>query len=558
MQMIELAKANAGANLRIESLPFDRVPGQSKLFLQYQSDPLSLRRFYPSAVSDPAQLSNRVPEVLENYRVDRNVLCDILAEQNRRFGAGEKAFANIDRLRADDVVAVLTGQQAGLFGGPLYTIYKAMSAIRLAEELTANGCPAVPVFWAATEDHDLDEIAYAEVIGVNGDVHKVSAGVRPRHDGLPVGNIEFDASIERTIDELFLELPVTEFTTGVHRQIAEAYREGETFGTSFAGFIAGTFSAYGLVVIDPLDARLKQLASPIYVRAAEKADAIVEAVQKRDKELAEAGFHSQVLVEANYYPMFWHDADGVRRSLKRNGDQLVVTGAREEIDRSAIVSAAEDQPERLSPGVMLRPVVQDYLLPTLCYFGGAAEIAYFAQNREVYRVLERPVTPILHRQSFTVVEAKHQRILHRFGLTFEAMFAGLEKLVPQIVEKYLDPETAKTIADVEETINRELNRLDGAFSRIDPTLAANLATRRRKILYHISALYKKFQAAQLRKDETAERQLHAAFAALFPYAALQERSISLASFTDRYGENFIDWIYNSVDLTDNGHRVLYF
>jgi uncharacterized protein YllA (UPF0747 family) len=256
--------------------------------------------------------------------------------------------------------------------------------------------------------------------------------------------------------------------------------------------------------------------------------------------------------------MFWHDADGVRRSLKRNGDELVVTGAREQIDRSAIMSAAEDRPERLSPGVMLRPVVQDYLLPTLCYFGGAAEIAYFAQNSEVYRVLERPVTPILHRQSFTVVEAKHQRILHRFGLTFEALFAGLEKLVPQIVEKYLDPETAKTIADVEETINRELNRLDGAFSRIDPTLAANLATRRRKILYHISALYKKFQATQLRKDETAERQLHAAFAALFPHAALQERSISLASFTDRYGENFIDWIYNSVDLTDNGHRVIYF
>jgi uncharacterized protein YllA (UPF0747 family) len=201
--------------------------------------------------------------------------------------------------------------------------------------------------------------------------------------------------------------------------------------------------------------------------------------------------------------------------------------------------------------------VQDYLLPTACYFGGAAEIAYFAQSGEVYRILDRPRTPILHRQSFTLIEPKQQRTLEKYGLSLKDLFPGIDELLPRIVEQHLNKQSAKTFADVEEKINTELNRLDQELSQLDVTLAENLAKRRRKIIYHIGALRHKFHRAQLRKDEVINRQFREMFAALLPNKHLQERTLNITYFLDRYGEFLIDWIYSSVDLGDKGHRVLY-
>jgi uncharacterized protein YllA (UPF0747 family) len=225
--------------------------------------------------------------------------------------------------------------------------------------------------------------------------------------------------------------------------------------------------------------------------------------------------------------------------------------------RDELAHIAENEPERLSPGVMLRPVVQDYLFPTICYFGGGAEIAYFAQNSEVYRILERPVTPILHRQSFTVIDARAARTLDKYDLKFADLFKGFEPLASGIVERFVNPTASRLFADAEENINLELDRLDQEISRIDPTLAENLATRRRKILYHIGALRKKFHRVQIERDEIADRQLRGLFASLLPDGQLQERRLNVGSFLARYGPYFIDWVYDSVDLDERGHRLLY-
>ena len=205
----------------------------------------------------------------------------------------------------------------------------------------------------------------------------------------------------------------------------------------------------------------------------------------------------------------------------------------------------------------MRPVVQDYLLPTAGYFGGGAEIAYFAQNSVLYEVLQRPVTPILHRQSFTIIEAKHARTLKKYDLDLTRLFDGFENVLPAIVEKYLNRETARDFAEAEEIINTQLNRLDQNLSRTEPTLSENLATRRRKILYHIGALRTKFHYAQIRKDETIQRQIEAAFTALLPHHALQERTLNVLTFLNAHGLYFIDWIYEAIDLDDKGHRIIY-
>jgi uncharacterized protein YllA (UPF0747 family) len=205
---------------------------------------------------------------------------------------------------------------------------------------------------------------------------------------------------------------------------------------------------------------------------------------------------------------------------------------------------------------MLRPVVQDFLFPTICYFGGGAEVAYFAQNSEVYRVLERPVTPVFHRQSFTVTEASQRRSMEKLELTLADLFEGREAVTMRSAEKYLTPETPVLFAEVEEKISSELNRLDQAISDIDPTLAANLATRRGKIVYHIAALREKALRAHLRNDETFRRRIDAVFAGVLPNDGLQERTINVVTFLNRYGLNFIDWVYDAIDLDDKEHRII--
>lgn len=550
-------KPSDTTKLRTESLPFSAIPDQSRLFIQYQQDPVSLRRYYPNAVASHTQIADLIPEVLKNYKTDRTALCDALEEINSGFGAPEKVMENIRLLRQPDSVAVVTGQQAGLFSGPVYTIYKALSAIKMAECLSARGFKAVPVFWAATEDHDFAEVAEAFVIDAEGKL--LEARFSPDLQAeLPVGHIKIDATIGDVIEALFSGLPKTEFTSGLRESINECWNEGAGFGSAFGKFLVKLLGRFGLVVIDPLHAGIKSLAAPIYVDAIRSSHKIVSSIIGRSSELELEGYHAQVLVTGDYFPLFWHTDSGQRRALRRAGDDIYrAAGEKREFTLAELAETATTEPSRFSPGVMLRPVVQDYLLPTVCYFGGGAEIAYFAQNSDVYRILGRPITPILHRQSFTVIDAKHARTLDKYGLTFDDLFAGTDSIIPRVIEESIDPGLAKIFAETEEKINIELNRLDQTLAGLDVTLAENLATRRRKVLYHIGALRKKAYFARIRKDETIHRQIESAFAAILPRSHLQERTLNITGFLNRYGEYFIDWLYSSIDLDDKGHRIVY-
>jgi bacillithiol synthase len=546
------------SGLRTESLPFSAIPGQSKLFIEYQQNPLSLKKYYPSVVSSHTEVAAHIPKVLANYQTDREALCDALDRINTGFGAGSETLENIKLLRDAETVAVLTGQQTGLFTGPLYSIYKALSAIKMSECLRGRGIKAVSVFWMATEDHDLEEVSNAFVIDSGHQLAELRVAADETEHGRSVGGIDLDRSVSSAIDELFAKLPATEFSDDLRRQLELSWAEGMPFGDAFGTLLIGLLGKYGLIIVDPLDDTLKQLSAPIYSEAIKLSGEIVSALTARSAELLDDGYHAQVLVEKDYFPLFWHTDDGRRVALRRNSDgRLQVKGEKTSFTETELSERALSDPERFSPGVMLRPVVQDYLFPTVCYFGGGAEIAYFAQNSEVYRVLKRSVTPILHRQSFTMIEAKHARTMEKYELEFADLFAGEALILPGIVDRFIDPNTARLFTDAEEKINIELNRLDQALSQMDVTLAANLATRRRKIIYHIGALRKKYQLRRAEKDETFGRRVHSAFTALLPNGHLQERTLNITSFLDRFGPNFVDLIYDSIDLDDKGHRIIY-
>lgn len=556
-QEMERAARLGNAKINVSSLAFSEIPHQSRLFIEYLKDPLALRTYYPNAFQSASDVGAFAGTVLENYITPRQQLCDILIRTNERVGAGPETLSNIHKLRGSKTVAVVTGQQAGLFTGPLYTIFKALSAVRMAESLDRTGVSAVPVFWAATEDHDFDEVASSAFLDRWGGVHRSTYSPAGRPDAAPVGAVTIDKEIAQPIGDLFTALGHTEFSDEVRGLLTDAWVPGRTFGDGFLQTMAALLGRFGLVFVDPMDEGLKRLAAPIYTQAVDASHEIVGRLRKRGQALVTRGFHAQVHVEEDHFPFFIIDDVGRRVALRKTGDGVYrIKGAKREFALADLAGIAEKEPHRLSPGVMLRPVVQDYLLPTICYFGGGAEIAYFAQNSEVYAALDRPATPIFHRQSFTLVEAAQGRFLEEFGISLPDLFDGPEPLLLRLARDSFGGDMERIFEMAAKGINAELDRLDQAVSQIDRTLGKNLDTRRRKIIYHIDALRRKTLLATARQDATFKRRFDRTFAGLLPDGGLQERSINAFTYLNKFGPNFMDWIYEAIDLDDKGHRII--
>ena len=305
------------SGLRVETVSFDQIPHQSRLFLDYLRDPTALREFYPSAVRFHHELQVRAPEVLAAHQTSRSVLCDALQDLNAAWGAGEETLRNIQLLRDADCVAVVSGQQAGLFSGPLYTIYKALSAVKLAGCLTQRNTKAVPVFWIATEDHDFPEVAKVEFIGRDCKLTSVEAAAELHREGQPVGRVVLDDSINAVVDQALEFLPSSEFSADLEALLRDSWRPGRSYGEAFARMMTSLLGKHGLILLDPLDARLKALAAPLYARAAVKAHEIATAIEARSQKLVDAGYHAQVTPSENSFPLFIHDETGARHALIR-------------------------------------------------------------------------------------------------------------------------------------------------------------------------------------------------------------------------------------------------
>lgn len=546
------------AGLRVENLPFGRIPQQSRLFLDYLIDPSKLRHFYPEAVKHHYDLPARREHVLANYSTDRTALGDALDRTNRNWGASDKTLENIKLLRDADCIAVVSGQQAGLFGGPLYTIYKALSAVKLAECMAQRGIKTAPVFWIATEDHDFEEVARAEFINRDCTLSGVDVSAEIHSEGLPVGRVNLDQSIETTLQTILSSLPKTEFTDDLEKLLRDCYSPGRKFGDAFAQMMTALFGEKGLILVDPLDSEIKKLAAPLYAEAARHAQEIAGAIANRSRELEAAGYHAQVTPSEDSFPLFLHDESGARRALTRNPDgKYGAKGDGQGYSAEELADWALREPATFSPNVTLRSVVQDYLFPTIAYYGGSAEIAYFAQTSEVYRILNRPATPILPRASLTFVEKHTWRSLERYGIRLEDFFEGPDHVVARVVTGYLGKETAAAFEHTTETFNAELDGLQEQLKRVDPTLADALEKGRRKINYQIDGLRTRFNRAQVGRDEAVQRQLQHAADLLYPEKTLQERRINISSFIARHGLYFVDWIFDAIDLETKDHEIVY-
>jgi bacillithiol biosynthesis cysteine-adding enzyme BshC len=524
------------------SIPFRRLPHQPKLFLRFVDDFPSVARFYahPPTFEAVTQTAKSLAFPAER----RTEVAAALRDINASLGAGAATERNLDRLE-NGAVAIVSGQQVGLFGGPAYAFYKALSVIRVAEELTEAGLPAVPVFWMATEDHDLDEVRRVSWFkGGKLTRFELSADeVR----GRPVGRVKLGAPVEELTRNV-AELLTGPASTAVARLLRESYRADETYGNAFGKLFAQVFGDYGLILLDPLDARLHRIAAPVYRKALEDRDALNEKLLERGNELEAAGFEPQVKVTANSTLLF-HLADGLRQPIASNGSNVPAgaTGGSagashgnfKSGDRSwtrdEALRLAEDAPETLSPNALLRPVVQDYLLPTAAFSAGPAEIAYLAQSEVVYRHILGRVPAILPRADFTVLDVKADKLLQRYHLCIENIWTGPQELRRQMETVSLPKQLALDFDQKKAQIEATLAQLGEDIEKLDSTLAGAVATAREKMAFLLDKLREKTgRALDERAGLISE---HAEFLEnlLYPDRVLQSRGLCFLAFLAQWG-----------------------
>ena len=537
------------------AISFRDIPKTSRLFQDFLYDFDRVAEFYDSSGHSNAKLAERARRIItDSY--PRTEIADALEAQNKAAGAGEATLANIQKLRDADSVVVITGQQAGLFSGPLFTLYKALTVIKLSEELRAEGVKAVPMFWIASEDHDFAEVNHCRVVNRDGQLMTITYSSAPG-EGKPVGEIRLGDEIKDNVAQLLAALPSSEFVDQLKVDLEQSYKPGAGFAEAFGKLMMKFFGRFGVILIDPLDHRLKELAGTIYSRAISASSDFAAALVGASRKLEDAGYHAQVFASHDSVPLFILD-EGRRTAMHRGDDgSFHLKGSTKKFGSSDLAESVAKCPTCFSPNVTLRPIVQDFLLPTVAYVGGPAEIAYFAQVRPAYRLLGRLEPVILPRASLTLIEKRQVKTLQKSGLDFADLFAGQQETTAKAIEHSLHGTTGELFEETERLFQTQLEKLRAMLTSVDPTLADSLKGSREKILYQLGHLKNRFIHNRSQRDATTVLQIERVFAILYPNKTLQEREINASYFLARYGYELLDLLYNEIDPHLNQHKLVY-
>lgn len=537
--------------VKAQCLPFAQIPHTTRLFIDYLAYAPEVRPFYPRSPQFEEWVREEKPAA--RYDAQRRArVADALERQNRLWGASETTLANIQRLRGG-ASAVLTGQQVGLFGGPMFALYKALTAVKLADQATAAGVEAIPIFWLATNDHDLAEVNHISLAGLDGQL-RIFATSSQGVPSAPVGTVALNEEIKAVIGEAVELLGDSEVSTFLR----DSYRPGDTLGSAFARLYAKLFAKWGVVLLDPCQPDIQSIAQPMYAAAIERAEELDSELLSRGKALEAAGYHQQAKVTSSSTLLFTMK-DGARIAIHRrmngNGAGEFMIGE-EKLSKNEMLRRIQEAPQDFSPNVLLRPIVQDYLLPTLAYTGGSAEVAYFAQVGVVYEALLGHITPVVPRFTATLVEPKEERLLEKYKIGFADVLRGPDELRQGLARRTLPEDVDAAFEGANQALEESIATLRRALTVLDPTLVDALTGAQSKMTYQLSRLQGQAARAQLQKSEVLGRHASQLSNSLFPDKILQERQIGGLSFLARHGLGLLDDLYGVIHTDCHDHQVV--
>ena len=522
-----------------------QLPGTSALLRDYVHHFPALASFYAQDPRDPDAF--RAEAAARSRRAyPRRDLVEILGEQNAAWGAPRAVQAHLEELGQSDAVAVVTGQQTGLFGGPLYTLYKALTTLALARRLRATlQRPVVPLFWMAAEDHDVAEADHVQLLDRSGALLTLRFSAWETPPGFLPANLRLGPGIAATLEELRALLPSTEFVPWLAEALARAYAPGRTLADAFALWMTALLGEDGLVLVNPADPRIKRLTAGVLRQELAEAPRSAQRILEASERLRAGGYPAQIEARPDGVNCFL--LSGGRRALVREPAGFRLRDSGEPIPAAELLRLAEEAPEQFSPNVALRPVVQDALFPTLAYVAGPGELAYFAQLRPVYEQFGVPMPILLPRAFLTLAEPRFLQLLERFHLTLPDLTLEPEQLSSRILRTLLPPDVEAKLAKAREEVSETFQGVGEAVAAVDPTLRATVGQTAGHIRGHLDQLERKTVQALKRREADTRQQVLRLCQALMPGGRPQERVFPALPYLAKYGPALLETLRQAID-----------
>jgi bacillithiol biosynthesis cysteine-adding enzyme BshC len=523
------------------------------LFVDYCTRFDAVADFYPGDWRDPAARRDAA-DAAARRPADRDALADTLLDQNERWGLDAATRTHIEALRDPESIAIVTGQQVGLFTGPLYTLYKTLTTLQLAEEWAAQTSrTVVPVFWVEGEDHDFEEIATAHVFRRNEVVPLTYAPDLADNPGA-VGRLVLSDAIDDVLGRLDEALPPSDFKPAVMERVRAAYRPGTSLEDAFTRLLRSFFPNDGLVFINPDDARLKALSRPLFRREINDPHSPSARIDAASRALREQGYHAQV--SAHPTNLFWLGDDGRRPLDLGDNGTFHLRHTDRTFARPELLRRLDAEPERFSPNVVLRPLMQDHLLPTAAYVAGPGEVSYFAQYGGVYDWATL-AQPLIHpRASVSLVEGKVQKVLDKYDCSVGDFQRPLDALFQEVVLDTMAVDVDALFSDTMPQLHQALNALKPELESVDRTLAAATEATRSAIIDEMHALKHKVVRAEKGRQDEVQAQLRKAHVNLRPHGGLQERTINALYFLNKYSPSLLDALRRLLSPDTTAHHIV--
>jgi len=535
---------------------FGDIPGQYNLFLDYLYEFENVKKFYKHDFRNRDEYLKIFKAISETNREFRNDVPKIITSQYHGFNLSEKTKNNIDLLKDKNTLAVVTGQQLGILGGPLYTLYKIITAIKLAEHLKEryDAYNFVPVFWLEGDDHDFEEVRSLNVINELNEVTKISYDDEIVDEEIrqSVGYLQIKESISAFLDSLDKNLRDTEFKPDLLKKLKESYSVGKTFKQSFRELIFWLFDKYGLIIFDPQDIIIKNLLKPVFKKEINNFRQHTEKLVQISATVEEI-YHAQVKVRP--VNLFYSNEDG-RFLIEPVENEFRLRRKRKKFTQEEIINEIDTAPENFSPNVLLRPICQDYILPTAFYVGGPSEISYFAQLTSLYDFYNLTSPIIYPRISATIYEKNLEKIFEKYNLSFEDVFVNSDELKTKVINSLSKNSIDDIFAESNNQIEVVIDRLKEKLFEFDKTIADATGKYRQKILGYLDELKSKAIDAQKKKHEITLRQIDKLANSLFPNNNLQERELNFVYFYDKYGEGFMNKLFDELKINNFDHQVI--
>jgi len=497
-------------------------------------------------------------ERLKNYQ-NRSKVKDILISQNQKWTQSKNTFENIEKLGLSNALAIVTGQQVGLFGGPLYSLYKAITTIKLSEKLQEKypDYHFVPLFWLEAGDNDFAEINRVELLDAANNPVVFSLPVEVK-DQRSVSLRKIPEEINTVFQKLEEILPHSDFRDEILETYKKIYSADKFFHDAFAEWLQYLLAERGLVIINAAAPEFGDLNKQIFKKAVQLNKKLKQEFGGVNQELSEKGYHHQITWGEEQTLLFRQDNHKNRKKVEAENEKFTIAENSETVifTEKEILSDIEQNPALYTPNVALRPILQDFLLPTVAYIAGPGEISYAAQLKPLYQVLEVPSPVFYPRVRITLIENKINRLIDKFNFTYDVIFASRDSLTQKYVSQISNDQLG-------EFLNRSNNKIDEIFLsikeeliKIDPTLQSSVEKTAANVQQVVKKLEHKANQAFERKMSTELSQIEKINNNIFPEKDYQERKLNALQYLSRYGKELVDLIYNAVDIEDFSHQLL--